>query len=68
MNDKTAATPESLPARAPVMLPWVQRLSRLFLDITMNKGETLRYPEALSGQMFLCDADVAAVHANDACK
>lgn len=48
------------------MLPWVQRVSQLSLDIAMNGGETLGYPEALCCQMFLCDADVAAVHANDA--
>lgn len=47
-------------------LPWVQRASRLSLDITMNGGKTLGFPEALCCQMFLCDADVAAVHANDA--
>lgn len=46
MNDKTAAAPESLPAGAPVMLPWVQRVSRLSLDITMNGGGDTQVPRS----------------------
>lgn len=34
--------------------------------ISGARPETDNYTEALHAQMFLCDADVAAVHANDA--
>lgn len=37
------------------------------VDFTLNgEYETDGYTEAPRGQMFLCDADVAAAHANDA--
>lgn len=37
------------------------------VDIILNgECETDGYTEALCGQMFLCDADVALAHANDA--
>lgn len=42
-------------------------MSHIPLDVSVNgELETDGCTEALRGQMFLCDADVAAVHANDA--